>query len=179
MEAGQRYHLDEAVNRQRCGPYPPVCAEPQTLPPPQKPRQIPPVATTKQEKPKHDKTTPDTRNAQLQRLLELLALLSRTGGFTLKELAQRYDTTTRTIRRDLDALRNVGFDVEEDEDDDASTLEKRWRINTQRSLTKLRGLLDAQHYLALRMAMGALDGAGRATHLFGDLVDLADKIDAA
>ncbi len=140
--------------------------------------QSPPVATNKS-KSKSAKKTPDPRNIQLQRLLELLALLSRTGGLTLKELAQRYDTTTRTIRRDLDALRSVGFDVEEDEGEDASSLEKRWRINTRQSLTKLRGLLDAQHYLALRMAMGALDGAGRATHLFGDLEDLADKIDTA
>ena len=49
------------------------------------------------------------RNEQLVRVLQLLGDLSRRGGCDLYELANRYETTTRTIRRDLDALLGAGI----------------------------------------------------------------------
>lgn len=49
------------------------------------------------------------RNEQLVRVLQLLGDLSRRGGCDLYELASRYETTTRTIRRDLDALLGAGI----------------------------------------------------------------------
>lgn len=88
------------------------------------------------------------RNRQLERLLELIVELSRAGGRTLKELAERHHTTTRTIRRDFDALRGVGLEVEED--GDGASIEKRWRIDSKRSSAKLKRLLDARDAIAAR-----------------------------
>ena len=49
------------------------------------------------------------RNDQLVRVLQLLSDLARPGGRDLYELASRHQTTTRTIRRDLDALSCAGI----------------------------------------------------------------------
>lgn len=49
------------------------------------------------------------RNDQLVRVLHLLIDLTRPGGCDLYELASRYHTSTRTIRRDLDALSCAGI----------------------------------------------------------------------
>ncbi|WP_019926289.1 YafY family protein [Nocardia sp. BMG111209] len=45
------------------------------------------------------------------RLLRLLSLLQRHRDWTGGELAQRLDVTTRTIRRDVDRLRELGYPV--------------------------------------------------------------------
>ncbi len=82
----------------------------------------------------------DSRNRQLERALALLSELSRNRSLTLRELADRHSTTTRTIRRDFDALRSAGFDVEEDAD--ATTPEKRWRIDSRRSAPRLKKLQE-------------------------------------
>ena len=44
------------------------------------------------------------RNAQLVRTLSVPRDLDRLGGVDLYELAERYGTTVRTIRRDLEAI---------------------------------------------------------------------------
>ncbi len=49
------------------------------------------------------------RNDQLVRVLQLLSDLGVSGGCDLYELAERYGTTTRTIRRDLDAIAGAGI----------------------------------------------------------------------
>ncbi|MFO0598700.1 MAG: DeoR family transcriptional regulator [Myxococcaceae bacterium] len=49
------------------------------------------------------------RNEQIVRVLQLLGDLTRRDGWDLYELADRYETSTRTIRRDLDALANAGI----------------------------------------------------------------------
>lgn len=48
------------------------------------------------------------RNEQLVRVLQLVTDLLGRGGCDLYELAERHATTTRTIRRDLDALEAIG-----------------------------------------------------------------------
>lgn len=48
------------------------------------------------------------RNEQLIRVLRLVSDLATRGGCDIYELAERHETTTRTIRRDLQALESVG-----------------------------------------------------------------------
>lgn len=48
------------------------------------------------------------RNEQLVRVLRLVSELLDRNGLDLYELAERHETTTRTIRRDLEALESVG-----------------------------------------------------------------------
>ena len=50
-----------------------------------------------------------SRNDQVVRILHLLRDLERLGGCDLYELAIHYGTTTRTIRRDLEALEEACF----------------------------------------------------------------------
>ena len=49
------------------------------------------------------------RNDQVVRVLRLLHDLERVGGCDVYELAERYGTTTRTVRRDLDAVAEAGI----------------------------------------------------------------------
>jgi predicted DNA-binding transcriptional regulator YafY len=54
---------------------------------------------------------------------------ARAGGVTIDELAARCDVTTRTIRRDLQALEEAGFPLFDDKSaDDGKT---RWLVNGQ------------------------------------------------
>jgi len=45
------------------------------------------------------------------RLLRLLSLLQMHRDWTGTELAERLDVTTRTVRRDVDRLRELGYPV--------------------------------------------------------------------
>lgn len=127
------------------------------------------------------KTTPSqaerrngARNAQLIRLLGLVRDLDRIGGIDLYELAERNGTTVRTIRRDFDALQAAGLPLKQER------VGKRmhWSIAYKDKLQHLSGLLDAQHYLGLQVAMGQA-GAGRTTSILTALEDLSDKVEAA
>ena len=116
-----------------------------------------------------------SRNAQLVRLLSILRDLDRLGGVDLYELAQRYGSSVRTIRRDLAALEEVGLPLE----GETRGKKKVWRVAIKNRLTKFTSLLDASHYLGLKLAMGQVGGAARATGLFTALEDLSDKIETA
>jgi predicted DNA-binding transcriptional regulator YafY len=89
------------------------------------------------------------RNEQLVRLLQILRDLDRLGGLDVYELAETHGTTTRTIRRDLAALEAAGFTLLSERDG----ARLRYRIDLKGKLAKLSSLLDASHYLALRVAM--------------------------
>lgn len=115
------------------------------------------------------------RNAQLVRVLSILRDLDRMGGEDLYELARRYGTTDRTIRRDLAALEEVGLPLVAE----ADGKKKRWRIAYKDRLTRLSGLLDAGHYLGLRMALDQLGAVGKTTAMFATLEDLAHKVEKA
>lgn len=112
------------------------------------------------------------RNEQLIRLLAILRDLDRRDGCSLYELAERYGTTVRTIRRDLDALEAAGLPLV-DEDDGRM---KRWRIEYPDPRRQLGQLIDASHYLAVIAAIGAGSAAvgTRATRVALD--DLATKL---
>lgn len=113
------------------------------------------------------------RNAQLVRTLGVLRDLDRLGGIDLYELAERYGTTVRTIRRDLEALQEVGLPLVEEQDGKR----KRWRVAYKDHLQQLSGLLDATHYLALRLAMGQGGPVRSASSVFAALEDLSVKIE--
>jgi predicted DNA-binding transcriptional regulator YafY len=71
------------------------------------------------------------RNAEVIRQWTILREIerARAGGVTIDELASLSDVTTRTIRRDLQALEEAGFPLFDDRShDDGRT---RWKINGQ------------------------------------------------
>ena len=71
------------------------------------------------------------RNAEVIRQWTILREIERaaTAGATIDDLASRCDVTTRTIRRDLQALEEAGFPLYDDRSqDDGRT---RWRMNGQ------------------------------------------------
>lgn len=113
------------------------------------------------------------RNAQLVRTLNVLKDLDRLGGVDLYELAERYGTTVRTIRRDFDALREVGLPLVEEQDGKR----KKWRVGFKSHFKQLSGLLDVTHYLALRLAMGQGGPVRSASFVFAALEDLSTKIE--
>ena len=68
------------------------------------------------------------RNDALVRVLSLLRLLEQRGRHTLDDLALRFDVTTRTIRRDLKALEDVGYPLGHEERGESSHgAVDRWR----------------------------------------------------
>ena len=71
------------------------------------------------------------RNAEVIRQWTILREIenARAAGVTIDDLAARCDVTTRTIRRDLEALEEAGFPLFDDRSgDDGKT---RWRVNGQ------------------------------------------------
>jgi predicted DNA-binding transcriptional regulator YafY len=71
------------------------------------------------------------RNAEVIRQWTILREIERaaSAGVTIDDLASRCDVTTRTIRRDLQALEEAGFPLFDDRShDDGRT---RWRMNGQ------------------------------------------------
>ena len=81
--------------------------------------------------------------------LLLRTLSSRRAGCTLHELARDFDVSTKTIRRDLDALTAVGFALHETAGPHG---EKSWRIETDSILAGLTLTFDevAALYLGRR-----------------------------
>lgn len=118
---------------------------------------------------------PVDRNAQLVRVLMLLADLCRIDGMDLYELAEKYDTTTRTIRRDLEALQAAGFELIDELAPGGK--KRRWRIASDRYRRRLEQLLNVSHYLALRIAMDPSGPIHQRSTTFAQLEDLADKIE--
>jgi predicted DNA-binding transcriptional regulator YafY len=115
------------------------------------------------------------RNEQLVRLLQILRDLDRLGGLDVYELAECHGTTTRTIRRDLEALEAAGFTLIAER----NGARLRYRIDLKGKLAKLSSLLDASHYLALRVAMEPGAPMTNTSRVFADLEDLGTKIEAA
>jgi predicted DNA-binding transcriptional regulator YafY len=108
------------------------------------------------------------RNAEVIRQWQLLREIeSRRAGVTIHELAQTVKVSTRTIRRDLQALQEAGFSIY-DEGEENET--KRWR-------------LDAQPFRAVQDGLSVADVA--ALYLSRSIVTalsgwpLADELGAA
>lgn len=118
------------------------------------------------------------RNAQLERVLKIIRDVSRLDGSDVYELAEKYGTAVRTIRRDLEALERLGLPLARDPDPDGKKV--RYRLDARNDkLGGVASLLDANHYLALKVAMSDGGAVARETGLYGTLEDLAEKIEEA
>lgn len=115
------------------------------------------------------------RNSQLLRLIALIRDLDRLGGIDVYELSKRHQVTPRTIHRDIDALRDAGIPLEAERDGKR----KRLRVTFKSSIRQVSQLLDADHYLALRLAMGQGGAVRSNSSSFAQLEDLAGKIENA
>lgn len=116
----------------------------------------------------------DGRNAQLVRLINLLRDLDRLGGSDVYDLAERHGVTTRTILRDLQALEYAGIPLDVERDGKRN----RHRIGFKSQARQVAKLLDANHYLALRVAMGQGGAVRSSSSVFANLEDLAAKIES-
>lgn len=117
------------------------------------------------------------RNSQLNRFISIVRDLDRVGGVDIYELAERYGVHVRTIRRDLLALEEAGLTLSEDVSEPGGR--KRHRADFKAPVGKFAKLLDANHYLALTLAMEQ-GGATRSTpSVFTQLEDLAERVEKA
>ena len=98
------------------------------------------------------------RNAEVIRQWQILREIeARRAGVTIHELARQVKVSTRTIRRDLQALQEAGFAVF-DEGEEHET--KRWRLNAQpfRSLEAGLSIADVAALYLSRSLVEALSG---------------------
>lgn len=90
---------------------------------------------------------PSARNRQVVRTWSVLHLIGESPR-TIDDLAQDLGVTTRTIRRDIEALEEAGFPLYSDKHDDGKT---RWRpVRAAAAAARTAGLTEAR--LALRFA---------------------------
>jgi predicted DNA-binding transcriptional regulator YafY len=89
-----------------------------------------------------------TTSARLLRLLSLLQARPRWSG---PELAERLEVTTRTVRRDVDRLRGLGYPVDADPGPEGG-----YRLGTGGNLPPL--LLDDDEAIAVAVALGITAG---------------------
>lgn len=118
----------------------------------------------------------EARNEQVVRIFRILHDLDRLGGVDLYELAERYSATTRTIRRDFDAIEAAGIPLVREGADDSAR--GRWRLDVDAS-ARLTNLVEVSHFLALRLAIEESTALKRNSSLFALLEDLADRVEKA
>jgi predicted DNA-binding transcriptional regulator YafY len=116
------------------------------------------------------------RNAEVIRQWTILREIERArGGVTIDDLASLCDVTTRTIRRDLQALEEAGFPLFDDRTaDDGRT---RWHLNGQ-ALKGLAAGLTLAELCALHFSRTLLESLSGTP--FRDQVESAfDKLESA
>src|SRR5262245_38282728 len=89
------------------------------------------------------------------RLLRLLTLLQARGGWPGAELAERLEVSTRTLRRDVDKLRELGYPVHAGLGPGAA-----YRLGVGAALPPL--LLDDEEAVAVAVALRTAAGGGVA-----------------
>ena len=67
------------------------------------------------------------RNAEVIRQWTILREIEASRGATIRRLAETTGVTTRTIRRDLEALQEAGFPLY----DEAGDVAKRWKLDNR------------------------------------------------
>lgn len=115
------------------------------------------------------------RNAQLVRILHILRDLERLGGVAVDELALRYGTTPRTIRRDFAALEEAGLPLQRHAGEGPVS----WSLGRSSGSRHLARAFDAGHFLALKAAEAQSGVARSMPALLATLEDLAGKIETA
>lgn len=121
------------------------------------------------------KKAKDERNNQLVRILQVIRELDRVGGLDIYELAESHCASPKTIQRDLEAIDQAGLPLEGTMDGKR----KRWRIAYKDKVKQISALLDASHYLALRVAMSPGAPMDTSSLVFATLQDLGEKIENA
>lgn len=115
------------------------------------------------------------RNRELIRQWTLLQSLATRRGCTIPTLAAELDVTTRTVRRDLNALQAAGFPIYDEEGDGA----KIWRLNADTLLKALgRTSLTIPEVCALYHGRALIKGLA-STGATEDLQGALDKIATA
>ena len=117
------------------------------------------------------------RNAEVIRQWTILREIeqSRAAGVTIDELAARCDVTTRTIRRDLQALEEAGFPLFDDKGrDDGRT---RWLLNGQ-AFKGLSAGLTVSELCALYFSRTLVESLS-GTPFRGDVESAFEKLSAA
>jgi predicted DNA-binding transcriptional regulator YafY len=66
-----------------------------------------------------------SRNRQVLRQWQIIRALERRHGLTADDLALENGVSSRTIRRDIDALEAAGFPLIEEQPEDGA---RRWRV---------------------------------------------------
>jgi predicted DNA-binding transcriptional regulator YafY len=114
------------------------------------------------------------RNAEVIRQWSILREIEASGGVSIQQLAAMTGVTTRTIRRDLEALQEAGFPLYDEE----ANGKKRWRLDRR----PFKGLADTSFTLselaALYFSRTLLDGFA-GTPFRGDLGRAFAKLETA
>ena len=98
------------------------------------------------------KTKRASRNDQVVRILHLLRDLERLGGCDLYELATHYGTTTRTIRRDLEALEEAGIPLKKEPGEGSKV---RWALDTA-ATSKITNLIETTRRQGFAFSSGVI-----------------------
>lgn len=114
------------------------------------------------------------RNSELIRQWTLLQRIAAARGRTIPELANDLGVSTRTIRRDLDALQQAGFPIYDDTVDGT----KSWRLKPAGMTALARSGLTLPELAALYFSR-ALVECFAGTHLRQDVESAFDKLEAA
>jgi predicted DNA-binding transcriptional regulator YafY len=114
------------------------------------------------------------RNAQLRRALNMLRELNRSTGLSIAQMAERYGTDERTIRRDLEAFQEEGLPLTAETGENNRKL---WRLQATDHARQLSKMVDSSHYMALRLAMDQGGPVRNDLAIFGALEDLHEKIE--
>jgi predicted DNA-binding transcriptional regulator YafY len=115
------------------------------------------------------------RNRELIRQWTLLQTMARSRDSTIPRLAADLDVSTRTIRRDLNALQEAGFPIYDDDMDGGS---KAWRLETKSLGALARSGLSFSELCALYYSRALIE-CFAGTHVLADVQSALDKFEAA
>jgi proteasome accessory factor B len=114
------------------------------------------------------------RNSELIRQWTLLQQIATARGQTIPKLASDLGVSTRTIRRDLDALQQVGFPIY----DDTVNGSKCWRVDPRALGGLARSGLTVSELAALYFSRALIE-CFAGTALASDVKSAFDKLEAA
>lgn len=121
-----------------------------------------------------------SRNEQVSRIITVLRLLENNPrGFTIPQLhsriAEDFNVVERSIRRDIEALRGVGYDIITIENPDLAERSQVFKLNPTIKVTQ-QLVLSPGELLALYLAQNMLSPL-KDTAFYGDLNNFFKKID--
>ena len=115
------------------------------------------------------------RNRDLIRQWTLLQAMARSRHCTISKLAADVDVSTRTIRRDLNALQEAGFPIYDDGPDGGS---KAWRLETRSLGALARSGLTFSELCALYYSRALIE-CFAGSHVLADVQSALHKFEAA